>query len=298
VNRGRPSNYLLPAAENRENDLKVMNKGKVGRPYQYSNVEIFAAYAIKCIFKLGYREASGIVEDYERQYGADNTPNFRTIHWRIKKLKNDIISLSIHEESKDIVDIEVVIDSTGIKSRNDGEYRSTKYGKRKEWCKMHIAVDRKTKRILNIIITDSSTGDAKEFIPLLEPVGNVKVAAADGANDSNKNFEYCDDRHILPLIPAHVNATGGSLHRKLHVEEQLGVIRRRGRNRNVIPPKEIRKKNQEKWKNESGYHMRSIVESVFSVFKNTFGEYTFSKTKEMREKELMLKALVYNKYIV
>ena len=87
VNRGRPSNYLLPAVENRENDLKVMNKGKVGRPYQYSNVEIFAAYAIKCIFKLGYREASGIVEDYERQYGADNTPNFRTIHWRIKKLK-------------------------------------------------------------------------------------------------------------------------------------------------------------------------------------------------------------------
>jgi len=42
---------------------------------------------------------------------------------------------------------------------------------------MHIAVDRKTKRILNIIIIDSSTGDAKEFIPLLEPVENVRVAA-------------------------------------------------------------------------------------------------------------------------
>jgi len=25
-----------------------MNKGKVGRPYQYSNAEIFAAYAIIC----------------------------------------------------------------------------------------------------------------------------------------------------------------------------------------------------------------------------------------------------------
>jgi len=135
----------------------------------------------------------------------------------------------IHEESKDIVDIEVVIYSTGIKSRNDGEYRPTKYGKRKEWCKMHIAVDRKTKKILNIIITDSSTGDAKEFIPLLESIENIKVVAADGTNDSNKNFEYCKDRHILPLIPVHINATGGSLHRKLCVEEQLSVIRRRGR---------------------------------------------------------------------
>jgi len=129
VNRGRPSNYLLPTVENRDKDLKVMNEGKVGRPYQYSNVEIFAAFAIKCIFKLGYREASGIVEDYELQYGVDNTPNFRTIQWRIEKLRKDIISISIHEESKDMVDIEVIIDSTGIKSRNDGEYRSTKYGK-------------------------------------------------------------------------------------------------------------------------------------------------------------------------
>jgi len=225
-----------------------MNKGKVGRPYQYSNVEIFAAYAIKCIFKLGYREASGIVEGFEQQYGVDNTPNFRTIQWRIKKLRKEIISISIHDENKDMVDIEVVIDSTGIKSRNDGEYRSTKYVKVKDWEKMHVLVDKKTRKILNIIITDSSTGDAKEFIHLLELIENVKVAAADGANDSNKNFEYCDDRHILPLIPVHINATGGSLHRKLYVEEQLGVIRRRGRNRNVIPPKEIRKKNQEKWK--------------------------------------------------
>ena len=65
--------------------------------------------------QTGYREASGIVEDFKQQYGVDNTPNFRTIHWRIKKLRKEIISLSIHEESKDMVDIEVVIDSMGIK---------------------------------------------------------------------------------------------------------------------------------------------------------------------------------------
>jgi len=298
VNRGRPSNYLLPTVENRDKDLKVMNEGKVGRPYQYSNVEIFAAFAIKCIFKLGYREASGIVEDYELQYGVDNTPNFRTIQWRIEKLRKDIISISIHEESKDMVDIEVIIDSTGIKSRNDGEYRSTKYGKVKNWEKMHVLVDKKTRKILNIIITDSGTGDAKEFIPLLKPIEHVKTAAGDGAYDSEDNFKHCDEKGIISLVPVRINSSGLSPHRKLRVEEQLGVIRRRGRNRNIIPPEEMRIKNQEKWKSESGYHMRSIVEGVFSVFKNTFGEYTFSKTKEMKEKELMLKALVYNTYIV
>jgi len=44
--------------------------------------------------------------------------------------------------------------------------------------------------------------------------------------------------------------------------------------------------------------MRYIVEGVFSVFKNMFSEYGFSKTKEIKEKELMLKTLVYNQYIV
>ena len=58
----RPSNYLLHAVENREIDLKVMNKGKVGRPYQYSNVEIFAAYALNSVLKLGYIDATWIVE--------------------------------------------------------------------------------------------------------------------------------------------------------------------------------------------------------------------------------------------
>ena len=146
MNRGRPSNYLLSAVENRENDLKVMNKGKVGRPYQYSNVEIFAAYAIKCIFKLGYREASGIVEDFEQQYGVDNTPNFRTTHWRIKKLKKETISISIHEESKDMVDIEVIIDSTGIKSRNDGEYSQQNMARGKNGIKCILQLIGKLKR--------------------------------------------------------------------------------------------------------------------------------------------------------
>ena len=124
---------------------------------------------------------------------------------------------------------------------------------------------------------------------MLEPIENVNVAAADGANNFNKNFEYGDYRHILPLIPVHINATGGSPHRKLCIEEQLGVIRRRGRNRNVIPQKEIRKRNQEKWKSESGYHMRSIVESVFSVFKNTFDEYIFFKDKRDEGKRVDVK---------
>ena len=48
-----------------------------------------------CIFKLGYRETSGIVEDYERQYSVENIPNFRTIRWWIKKLRKDLVDIGV-----------------------------------------------------------------------------------------------------------------------------------------------------------------------------------------------------------
>ena len=297
VIRGRVSTYLGPAIKSRGKDLKILNKNKVGRPYQYSTEEIVAAFAIKSVLKLGYREASGMVLDFELAWQVKNSPNFRTIHWRIKNMDKKGIRYSLLDayEVKHIVHIDVVIDSTGIKSRNDGEYRSTKYGKIKEWKKLHIVVDRRTHRILDMRVTSSSKGDTREFIPLLKSIKNkVRTVIADGAYDSEKNFEYCHKHNIIPLIPVRINSKRGSKHRKQHVEEQLGLRQRSKRGL----PKEIRIENQERWKKESGYHAHSIVEGVFSVFKNAFGEYTFSKKESMKEKELMLKALVYNQFFV
>lgn len=58
------------------------------------------------------------------------------------------------------------------------------------------------------------------------------------------------------------------------------------------------RENQDDWKNRVGYHSRSMVETAFSVFKGAFGEYTFSRGDEMREKELLLKAVVYNTFLI
>ena len=39
------------------------------------------------------------------------------------------------------------------------------------------------------------------------------------------------------------------------------------------------------------------MECVIGVFKGVFDESVFSKTNEMIEKELLLKAVIYNEYI-
>ena len=298
VNRGRPSTYIKPAIFNNKVDLLKINDGKIGHPYVYSEMLIVVGFAIKSVFKIGYREAAGMIKDYAELAGSSCSPDFRTIQWRISRMESDGIKFMIYAKNK-ILD--VVIDSSEVKSTNYGEYRRTKYDRIKMWEKIHIAVDRKTHKILNIIVTGNEIGDPREFIPLLDPIEKaniVRSATADGVYDSEKNFKYCDDNNINSLIPVHINATGESgRHRRKHVVEQLGVIRKRGWKYNRIPPKKTKRMIQEQWKNNSGYHGRSLVESAISVFKNAFGEYTFSKSKNMRGKELLLKAVVYNRFL-
>ncbi len=295
INRGKPSTYIRKAIQYNETELLEMNKNKVGHPYRYGTLFVIAAFAVKCIYKIGYRQASGVVEDYTENIGMNYKINFRTIHWRISEMKKEGIRFSIYKIRKNSIDI--VFDSTSIKSTNDGEYRSTKYGKVKIWKKIHIAIDPETHKILNIEITNDDIADVKEFLPLLKPIkqsNKINAVFADGAYDSEINFEYCTKNNIKPIIPVHINSTGRSgRYRRKHIVEQLGVIKIRGKTHGKIPAKEIRRRNQKIWKKNSNYHKRSIVENSFAVFKRAFGEYTFSKNDKMKEKELLLKAVIY-----
>lgn len=298
INRGRPSTYLKPAAMNQKTDLLKMNHNKVGKPFSFSNMLIIAAFAVKSVFKIGYREASGSVKDFLESIGVKLCPNFRTIQWRLSQLGKEDIKLMIYHRGQS--NLEVIIDASAVKSRNDGEYRSGRYGKIKEWEEIHIAIDKKTHKILNVEVTEKKVGDTVKFIPLLAPIvemNEVGNATADGAYASEENYKYCDENNIKPLIPVHINALQGR-HKKKRIEEQLGLLCRRGSTRqNRHLTEEIRRQNQDDWKKSSGYHFRSLVETVFSVFKSAFGEYTFSTNKKMKEKELLLKAVVYNQFL-
>lgn len=298
VDRGRPSTYLRLAASCWKEDLLKMNHSKVGKPYLYTDILIVSGFAVKSVFKLGYREAAGNVADYLDSINIKEHPDFRTMQWRVSQMKKEGIKLMIYRRGGSNLD--VIIDASGVKSGNDGEYRSTRYGKVKVWKEIHIAIDKKTRRILSIEITENDVRETEEFIPLLEPIvemNDVGSATADGGYDSERNFEYCDDSGIEPVIPVHINSVNGR-HKRKRIEEQLGIIRRRGRSRNIIPTKERRRRLQDRWKDSSGYHGRSLVEAAIAVFKGAFGEYTFSRRGDMKEKELLLKAVVYNRFLI
>ena len=122
----------------------------------------------------------------------------------------------------------------------------------------------------------------KELVGGVSKNNNIQKVLADGAYDSKDNFKYLDELKIIPVIKVRKNSSiknnAKCTPRKLAVLEQFKDIKR--------------------WKKKHGYGMRWIDESVFSSIKRMFGEYVSSLKWNNIVNELMLKASIYNMFIV
>ena len=151
---------------------------------------------------------------------------------------------------------------------------------RRGYLKIHIAVDVKRKKILALEVTDEKVGDERMLQPLVEEASKkAKIAktVADGAYDTKSNFHYLDGKRIQPVIKVRRDASsraGGCVPRKLVAQEYL--------------------RNPEAWKHRHGYGQRWMVETVFSTFKRTFGEYVSARSMRNMAQEMMIKASLYN----
>jgi hypothetical protein len=158
-----------------------------------------------------------------------------------------------------------------------------KWKAKRGYLKIHIAVDVKRKKILALKVTDEKVGDGLMLQPLVEEAsekGKITKTIGDGAYDTKHNFRYLDDKSIEPVIKVRRNASsraGGCMPRKLVAQEYLH--------------------DPEAWKRNHGYGQRWMVETVFSSFKRTFGEYVSAKNMRNMANELIIKASLYNLFI-
>ena len=108
---------------------------------------------------------------------------------------------------------------------------------------------------------------------------SVKGALADGMYDSNKNFRYLSKNHIKPGIKPRSNSKVRSTN--CHARN-ISVTRQQ--------------KNLKRSKCSVSYGYRWIVETVFSSIKRTFGEHIADRKFPNMNKELILKASLYNMF--
>ena len=107
--------------------------------------------------------------------------------------------------------VHLLVDSTGIKVRGEGEWHARKHGgaRRRVWRKVHLAVDESTLEVRAVEITGSHVGDAPVLPDLLgqipegEAVGSV---TADGAYDTRACHDAIAGRGADAIIPPRRNA--------------------------------------------------------------------------------------------
>ena len=150
----------------------------------------------------------------------------------------------------------VVIDATGLKVYGAGEWQAEKYGERgrREWRKLHLAVDPDSGEILACELTSNEEGDASQVSSLLEqlpgPLGSV---IADGAYDGGPVYRAVAERQSDPPVAVIIPPRSTAV---------LSAAADTAPNQRDQHIQLIRGKGRMGWQKASGYGRRALAEMV------------------------------------
>jgi hypothetical protein len=207
---------------------------------------------------------------------ADYTKLFRRL--RLFELP---LSEAIGQTGKDVV---VAPDSTGIKQTNRGEWMREKWRIHRGWIKVHVVIDRKSRNILAMEVTNETILDELCCTSLIDSAqsslysGTIRKAFGDGAYDHISIFNDLEERQISSAIKIRSNVSRrskGSAYRAQCAREFLdsGYL---------------------DWAQGHNYGSRWSVKGVFSAMKRIFGESVKTTRIDGMYHELRLKCCLYN----
>jgi hypothetical protein len=160
--------------------------GKRGRRPDYSDAAIQTCLTMKVLFGMALRQTTGFVESLLGLISLDwAVPYFSTLSRRQKTLKVNIPCRGSAGP------LHLLIDSTGIKVEDEGEWNARKHGgtKRRVWRKIHIGIDEQTLEIRAAEFTTSAVGYAPmlpELLNQIPPAQEIASVPAHGAFDTRK----------------------------------------------------------------------------------------------------------------
>ena len=254
---------------------------KPGGKIEYSDMAIEFLMTIKQVYKLTYRSLQGFCQSIFQLSGMEGlkVPSYSQIQRRGKELK---VNIQVRKGTKEA--LHVVIDSTGLKVFGEGEWKVRKHGwtKRRTWRKIHMASDGNDLEILSVILTGNDIDDSTAGVEAINSIEEgIKEVAADGAYDK-KQFRNNLPPEVLQKIPLQKNAV---------ISDAPGMEQRNSAIQSIM---EI---GREKWKERSGYHIRSKSEVNMYRFKVEFSEKLSSRKPETEKIEVELKSKILNKFV-
>jgi hypothetical protein len=283
VNRGNITVWLD------EDLLKIWRNpgalGRRGRPQVYPDLIIECGLTLRSLFKLPLRATEGLLISLTSlmELGVE-VPDYTTLSKRQKGLRIKRIKKIRKEGEK----IDIVVDSTGLKVFGEGEWKMRQHGKskRRTWRKIHLAIDAKEFEIAGALVTEARCHDGEAMPILLESVQEkIDKFLGDGAYDHETNYDYLRERGIEAIIPPRENARikqhGNCKAEALSRDEAIRFINKHGR---------------ANWKKESGYHKRSLAETMMYCFKTAFGDKLQNRLLETQATEVGIKCNILNQW--
>lgn len=253
-----------------------------GRPKKYSAIAIETCVVMKVLFKLGYRQCEGFVASLCALLKLKiDTPSYTQLCRRQKEL-----AIKLQHSVKGA--IHVVVDATGLKIFGEGEWKVRQHGysKRRMWRKLHVGIDVESKEFVMIELTDNHIGENKLLEPLLDQYKDqlIKVGG-DKAYDSYECHETIGKRGAESAI---------LLQRKAKVRRRKSKATPSLVRDDIV--RRMRKVGRKKWKEEVGYHSRSLVENAFFRYKTILGGKLRSHSIENQKIEALIGCNILNKF--
>ena len=105
----------------------------------------------------------------------------------------------------------MVVDASGLTVSKKGDYIEEKWiRKKKEFIKLHIAIDAKSKKAVSFRVTRRNVHDANKFCPIVRESSkkyNIDKVYADKAHDNRRNFNLLDRLDGQPIIAIRNNGS-------------------------------------------------------------------------------------------
>lgn len=269
--------------DNWDDQLKAVNLGKPGHPFVYPSSFIELVLQLGMVFHQPLRQTEGLTRSILKLFKLPLVvPDYTTLSRRRFKL-----SARPKQLPKDVV--AAIADSTGLKFYGEGEWKVKKHGpgKHRMWRKLHIDLDADGE-IRVSLLTDNATTDAAGLLQMLgTESAKVGDTYADGAYDQHKIYDALIELGLPP---------GG-----VHIPPQKNAkIWQHGNCKAPPHPRDenlraIRKSSKSSWKQRSGYHARSLSETVMYRYKRIIGERVRARLFPSQQAETTLGCNVLNR---
>ena len=255
--------------------------GRPGRPPVFSDAAIQFCL-VKVLFGMPLRQTTGMVASILKMAGLDwPVPDFSTLSRRQKTLAVQISSRRAPGP------LNLLVDSTGIKFLGDGEWLARKHGthRRRQYRKVHLAMDTATGDIRAVEFTSSRDGDSPVLPDLLDqipPDEQIGTVIGDGAFDTRRCHTAILDRGGTAVIPIRKNG-------RLWKEDCPAACARN----DIL--RATRRFGRANWKQWSGYHARSRIEARMRCLKS-FGERIASRDPDRQTAEVHIRIALMNRF--